>query len=57
MLINKAVLTGKPVLEYILILLVEAYLKPVLDNSKNISHYKVNLCNVYIKLYRVYIEI
>ena len=57
MLINKAVPIREPVLEYTLIFLVETYLKLVLDNSRKIIHCKVNLYNVYIKLYSVYIEI
>ena len=40
--INKLVLIKKLVLENTLIFLVKAYLKPVLGNSREIDHYKIN---------------
>jgi len=44
-------------LQDILVLLVEAYFKPVLDNSSEIGYYKVDFRNVHIKLCRISIEI
>ena len=56
-LINKPVSIIKLVLKDALIFLVEAYLKPVLDNPRKIGYCRINFCNVYIKLYSVNIEI
>ena len=56
-LINKLVSIIKPVLKDVLIFLVEAYLKPVLGNPRKIGYCRINFCNIYIKLYRVSVEI
>ena len=48
--------TIKLVLEDTLIFLIEVYLKIVLDNFQKIYHCKVNLCNIYIKLYKICIN-
>jgi len=55
--INKLVLIKKPVLEDALIFLVEAYLKPVLGNFREIGYCKINFYNIYIKLYGVCIKV
>jgi len=44
-------------LKDILVLLVETHFKPVLDNSREIDHCKVDLCNVHIKLHNVCMKI
>jgi len=40
-----------------LVSLVEAHLKPILDYSSKIGHCKVDLCNVYVGLYQISVEI
>jgi len=44
-------------LQNALVFLVEAYLKLVLSDSHEIDYYKVDFCNVYVKLCRVGIEV
>jgi len=56
-LINKLVLIREPVLKDTLIFLVKAYLKLVLGNSQKINYCKVYLWNVYIELYRIFMEV
>ena len=56
-LVNKKVLIGEPVLQDILVFLVEAYLKPVLGYSSKVGYYKVDFCNVCVKLHKVGMEI
>ena len=41
----------------ILVLLVETHFKPVLDDSREIDHCKVDLCNVNIRLYNICMKI
>ena len=41
----------------VLVFLVEAHLKPVLDDSSKICHCKVNFSNIYVELYRINIEV
>ena len=56
-LINKQVLIKEPVLQNTLVFHVEAYLKLVLGYFSKIGHYKVDFCNVYIKLHQISMEI
>jgi len=44
-------------LQNALVFLIEAYFKPVLDNSSEIGYCKINFCNIYVKLHRISIEI
>ena len=46
-----------PILKYALVLLVEVYLKLVLDYFREIDHYKVDFYNVHIKLCGVYTKV
>ena len=55
--INKLVPVRELVLENIPIFLVKAYLKPVLNNSREIGHYKINFYNIHIELYRACIDV
>ena len=41
----------------ILVLLVKTHFKPVLNDSREIGHCKVDLCNVHIKLHNVCVKI
>jgi len=57
-LLTKKIPVREPVLQDVLVFLVEAYLKPVLGNSSEIDYYnKVNFCNVCIELYRINMEV
>ena len=40
-----------------LVFLVEAHLKLVLGYSSKVGYYKVDFCNIYVKLHRVYTEV
>ena len=51
--INKIVPIRELVLEDVLIFLIEAYFKLVLNNSEKIYHCKFDFCNIYIELYRI----
>ena len=44
-------------MQNILVFLVEAYLKPILGNFSKIGHCEINLCNVYVELHRIDIEV
>ena len=54
---NKKILVGEPVLQNTLVFLIEAYLKPVLNNSNKIGYCKVKFYNVCIKLYGICVEV
>ena len=40
-----------------LILLVKTYFKLILGNSRKIHYHKIDLCNIYIKLCKVCVEV
>jgi len=44
-------------LQNTLVFLVEAHLKLVLGYSSEIGHYKVDFCNVHVKLHQISVEI
>ena len=54
---NKQVPVREPVLQDVLVFLVEAHLKPVLGYSSEISHCKVDFYNIYVKLCWISMEI
>ena len=41
----------------VLVSLIEAYLKPVLDYSSEISYSEVDFHNVYVELYQISVEV
>jgi len=55
--IDKVVLIKKAILKDILIFPGKTYLKIVLGNFREIGYCKVNLCDVYIELYRICMKI
>ena len=56
-LINKKILIGEPVLQDILVFLIEAHLKLVLSNFYKVGYYKVDFYNVHIKLHGIGVKV